>query len=118
MILFVHQLYFLNTYPYVILSSVSNHNGDLHCTDFQGRPVQQSEEFVPREGDPCMTCTCEDGFPVMCTSVLCSPPDCEFLEAIDGECCRFNCIEPPIENPGNGHNITGSVNTKSCKLFC
>ena len=49
---------------------------ELRCYDWKGDPVSEGKEFVPHQNDPCHTCTCDGGFPVMCTSVLCSAPEC------------------------------------------
>ena len=61
----------------VMCCFVSTGLAGLQCTDWEGNPVPSGQQFVPKSDDPCYECTCEDGFPAMCTSVLCSAPECE-----------------------------------------
>ncbi len=77
----VCERYFRETFVFS-LTGVS----ELRCHDWKGDPVSEGTQFIPKKDDPCHTCTCDGGFPVMCTSVLCSPPECEnphnLLEAV------------------------------------
>ena len=94
----------------------------LPCEDWQGNPVGDGVKYIPNEHDPCTACVCDDGFPVMCTAVLCSPPECHLWEAVEGECCRFHCIEPDHAPSNKTKDIVIPRNTKSseccAKSFC
>ncbi len=71
-----------SNFPDIYLSVINLFAGvTLPCIDWQGEAVGQGMLYLPDANDPCLTCTCDKGFPVMCTSVLCSPPEeCQWEE--------------------------------------
>ena len=83
--------------------------------------VLSGQQFQSRM-DPCETCTCEGGHAVRCMAVRCAPPECKLYEMVEGECCKFNCLEPADSPPDQRSNRTDLVpdNTKPGKqvTFC
>ena len=82
----------------------------LVCHDWQGGVVSVGNQYTPSDTQPCVRCTCHNtGFPVMCKSVLCSPPpDCGMFEQVPGQCCHFNCVLSADVPPG-GTKVNGTL---------
>lgn len=106
-----NQVSEVSFFTYSLLPAVK----DLQCLDWKGQPVSDGFKYIPKKEDPCMACVCDDGFPIMCTAVLCSPPECHMWEPVDGECCRFNCIEP--DHPTKNRSDLIPRNTKTSKVY-
>ena len=68
-----------------------------YCTNYLGEEVEDGVQFIPNADDLCYRCTCDGGYPVACSSVFCSPPDCKLYEVIEDECCKFICLEAADE---------------------
>ncbi|KAK3587640.1 hypothetical protein CHS0354_032847 [Potamilus streckersoni] len=82
----------------------------LNCTDWQGKPVSHGEEFYPKKEDLCFLCRCDRGFQTMCMTVSCSPPNCQKWEQVEGQCCKFKCLDNtagPIDPEVHRPNYTG-----------
>lgn len=52
------------------------------------------------------------------SSVMCSPPDCPQPVMIEGECCRFQCVEPSDGDGGNGSYATDSPTAGMLTMGC
>ncbi|XP_013421777.1 uncharacterized protein LOC106181823 [Lingula anatina] len=85
---------------------------DARCYDWQGYKVEEGSQYIPKGDDPCMVCVCEKGFPTMCASPSCSPPQCKMFEEVEGKCCEYVCVVSPIVPPatnGTGGNVVPNV---------
>ena len=89
------HIYTGNAYQFVLFY-FSADDKVLQCHDWKGNVVAFGQRYTPSKDDPCGRCTChEQGFPVMCSSVQCSPPaHCMKWELLPGECCKHNCLLP------------------------
>ncbi|KAL3858018.1 hypothetical protein ACJMK2_012634 [Sinanodonta woodiana] len=97
----------------------------LNCTDWQGKPVLHGEEFYPKKEDLCYLCRCDKGYQTMCMTVSCSPPNCQKWVQVEGQCCKFKClddsagsIDPEVhrpnytgDSPGGGNGGTTGLTT-------
>ncbi|XP_054155522.1 integral membrane protein DGCR2/IDD-like isoform X2 [Oppia nitens] len=112
-----------------------NKNGQLTgvdmCYNDKGDIVKQGEQYFPLGSDVCTQCTCLNGRPEMCISVLCSPPQqCRQFHAVNGKCCEFVCLDGDfgansgikilntsiIRGTGGDNRTHGSVTTNSLGL--
>uniref|UniRef100_H0V452 Kielin cysteine rich BMP regulator n=1 Tax=Cavia porcellus TaxID=10141 RepID=H0V452_CAVPO len=50
-----------------------------------GEEFAEGVQWEP-DGQPCTTCSCQDGVPI-CGPVLCSPPPCQHPTQLPGACC-------------------------------
>ncbi|XP_045160054.2 uncharacterized protein LOC123525241 [Mercenaria mercenaria] len=68
---------------------------DGGCRAHDGSYAGNGDSYHPR-ADPCVTCMCERGHPVLCRSIACFPPPmrCSDPIPVPGVCCQFTC-EPP-----------------------
>lgn len=72
----------------------------------KGVLFEQDQLYVPGP-DLCQLCTCENGLPKSCKSVLCAPPqECKSFQ-IGTNCCDFICLD----------NTLGSVPTDKSSDF-
>ena len=55
-----------------------------------GHDYSEGEEWNPNQ-DPCITCTCTNGFP-LCQAIGCAPLPCENVVYLPGQCCPV-CVE-------------------------
>ncbi|XP_046380538.1 uncharacterized protein LOC124151893 [Haliotis rufescens] len=74
---------------------------NTNCFDWKGNKVENGAKFIPNNEDPCMKCTCHNGFTIMCQDVVCHPPEnkCLKLIKVEEECCEYQCLDPPRSNP-------------------
>ncbi|CAG2103953.1 unnamed protein product [Medioppia subpectinata] len=99
------------------------------CFNDKGEIVKQGEQYFPLGSDICTQCTCQNGRPEMCISVLCSPPhQCRQFHAVNGKCCEFVCLDGDfsganklfntsiIRGNGGDNRTHGSVATNNLGL--
>jgi hypothetical protein len=88
---------------------VSQYSG---CVDVRGQSIPHGFLFAPGP-DECLICTCFNGSPGLCRTVLCAPPShCKSLRVGAG-CCEWICLDH-----GNGQDydrdiVDGGVYTAS-----
>ncbi|XP_052248206.1 uncharacterized protein LOC127856171 isoform X2 [Dreissena polymorpha] len=86
----------------------------LTCTDWQGRPIPDGEDFYPYKDDPCHMCRCYQGESTMCKAVSCSPPKCPKWREISKKCCHYECLDvdgssytPDNNTEHRGNSVNG-----------
>ncbi|XP_052800120.1 uncharacterized protein DDB_G0283357-like isoform X2 [Mya arenaria] len=105
---------------------------ELTCTDWQGKAIQDGEDFYPYEADPCHMCSCYRGESTMCKSVSCSPPNCPKWRQISKKCCHYECLDsdgasilthdngtainPPTGNSAGGAGGDGTMTDLGLRL--
>lgn len=65
----------------------------LECYDWQNKSVEDGQDYYPDKNDLCYLCRCNRGYPTMCKTVSCAPPDCPNPRQIPGVCCKFECLD-------------------------
>ena len=62
------------------------------CVDLKGQSIPHGLLFAPGP-DECLICTCFNGTPGLCRTVLCAPPThCQSLRVGNG-CCEWICLD-------------------------
>ncbi|WAR23289.1 KCP-like protein [Mya arenaria] len=72
-----------------------------YCRDMNGSfTVPNGDVYTPNRTDPCRTCLCEAGSPVLCADSMCDEPPCPNYNLIPGTCCGFVCLDEESEEVG------------------
>lgn len=75
------------------------------CHDFHGVTVKHGSHYVPGP-ENCKLCICENGQPIGCKAVLCSPPQGCTSFKIGNSCCEFICMDETLAGNANGDRTT------------
>lgn len=69
------------------------------CADGSGIIIPHGQTFMPNVNDPCHICKCDNSFPILCHTAVCSPPPgCVRIEQIPKECCQYHCYDADGNN--------------------